>query len=86
MECQPGRHSGMPRLPLLIVDLLLEILRTNSIQLFQRIIYDEAISDSHKNKITILFSEADKRLVDGSDEHLTILDLALRISGILSGA
>jgi replication factor C subunit 2/4 len=76
----------MPRLPLLIVDLLLEILRTNSIQLFQRIIYDEAISDSHKNKITILFSEADKRLVDGSDEHLTILDLALRISGILSGA
>lgn len=54
-------------------------------QLFQRIIYDEAISDMHKNKITLIFSEADKRLVDGSDEHLTILDLALRISGILSG-
>jgi replication factor C subunit 2/4 len=39
----------------------------------------------HKNKITLIFSEADKRLVDGSDEHLTILDLALRISGVLSG-
>ena len=47
------------------------------------IIYDEAILDVHKNSITMLFSEADKRLVDGSDEHLTVLDLALRIAGIL---
>lgn len=46
-------------------------------------IYDEAIPDVQKNKITMLFSESDKRLVDGSDEHLTILDLALRIAGIL---
>ncbi|KAE8447641.1 hypothetical protein EG329_010612 [Mollisiaceae sp. DMI_Dod_QoI] len=55
-------------------------------QLFQAIIYDEAIPDMQKNKITLVFSEADKRLVDGSDEHLTILDSALRISGILAGA
>jgi replication factor C subunit 2/4 len=55
-------------------------------QLFQSIIYNEAIPDIKKNKITLIFSEADKRLVDGSDEHLTILDLALRISNILAGA
>ncbi|PBP27362.1 activator 1 41 kDa subunit [Diplocarpon rosae] len=55
-------------------------------QLFQAIIYKEATPDLQKNKITLIFSEADKRLVDGSDEHLTILDLALRISNILAGA
>jgi replication factor C subunit 2/4 len=34
----------------------------------------------------MVFSEADKRLVDGSDEHLSILDMSLRISGIMAGA
>lgn len=34
----------------------------------------------------MIFSEVDKRLVDGVDEHLTILDLSLRISGILAEA
>ena len=33
----------------------------------------------------MIFSEIDKRLVDGADEHLTILDLALRVSGTMSG-
>ncbi|KAF4631264.1 hypothetical protein G7Y89_g6863 [Cudoniella acicularis] len=55
-------------------------------QLFQSVIYNELIPDVQKNKITLVFSEIDKRLVDGSDEHLTILDLALRISNILAGA
>lgn len=55
-------------------------------QLFQSIIYNESIPDIQKNKITLIFSEADKRLVDGSDEHLAVLDLALRISNVLAGA
>ncbi|KAB8302277.1 hypothetical protein EYC80_005717 [Monilinia laxa] len=55
-------------------------------QLYQTIISSESIADSHKNKIVALFSEADKRLVDGADEHLTILDLSLRISNILGGS
>ncbi|KAI9640803.1 Subunit of heteropentameric Replication factor C (RF-C) [Ciborinia camelliae] len=55
-------------------------------QLYQTIINSESIVDSHKNKIVALFSEADKRLVDGADEHLTILDLSLRISNILGGS
>ncbi|MCJ1446896.1 MAG: Subunit of heteropentameric Replication factor C (RF-C) [Stictis urceolatum] len=52
-------------------------------QLYQRIMYDDVISSKQKSKIVMVFSEVDKRLVDGADEHLEILDLALRISGIL---
>lgn len=55
-------------------------------QLYQSIVYNEAIPDIQKNKIVLLFSESDKRLVDGSDEHLTILDLALRTSNVMAGA
>jgi len=54
-------------------------------QLHQAVVYDETIPDVQKNKIVMVFSEIDKRLVDGADEHLSILDLALRVSGILAG-
>ncbi|KAI2629759.1 putative replication factor protein [Hypoxylon sp. NC1633] len=54
-------------------------------QLYQAVLEDEMIPDVAKNKITLVFSEVDKRLVDGADEHLSILDLALRISNILAG-
>jgi replication factor C subunit 2/4 len=54
-------------------------------QLYQATMYNETIPDKQKNKIAMVFSEADKRLVDGSDEHLSILDLSLRISGIMAG-
>jgi replication factor C subunit 2/4 len=53
-------------------------------QLYDKIIYDERITDLRKGKIAMVFSETDKRLVDGADEHLCILDLVLRISSILS--
>jgi replication factor C subunit 2/4 len=54
-------------------------------QLYQTVVYDETIPDAQKNKIVMVFSEIDKRLVDGADEQLSILDLALRISNILAG-
>ncbi|KAF7545815.1 hypothetical protein G7Z17_g8879 [Cylindrodendrum hubeiense] len=53
-------------------------------QLYQVLTYDETIPDSQKNKIVLVFSEVDKRLVDGADEHLSILDLAMRISNIMA--
>ncbi|KAK4250445.1 P-loop containing nucleoside triphosphate hydrolase protein [Corynascus novoguineensis] len=53
-------------------------------QLHQAVVQDETISDVHKNKIVLVFSEVDKRLVDGADEHLSILDLALRVSNIMA--
>lgn len=46
---------------------------------------DETIPDIQKNAIVLVFSEIDKRLVDGADEHLSILDLAMRISSIMEG-
>lgn len=52
--------------------------------MYQQIIYNDTVSDKQKNKIVGVFSEIDKRLVDGADEHLSILDLALRISRILA--
>lgn len=54
------------------------------IQLYQRIVYDDALSNRQKNKIVMQFSDVDKRLVDGADEHLTLLDLALQVSGFLA--
>ena len=53
-------------------------------QLYQKILYDDALSDKQKTAIAMQFSDVDKRLVDGADEHLTILDLALQISGVLA--
>ena len=53
-------------------------------QLYDRVLYDERVGDLQKSKIAMAFSEVDKRLVDGADEHLAILDLALRIAGVLA--
>ncbi|KAJ5396625.1 Replication factor C subunit 2 [Penicillium cosmopolitanum] len=54
-------------------------------QLYRRVVFTETIPDIQKNKIVLAFSEMDKRLVDGADEHLSVLDLTLRIAGILRG-
>ncbi|KAK3902412.1 P-loop containing nucleoside triphosphate hydrolase protein [Staphylotrichum tortipilum] len=54
-------------------------------QLHQAVVYDETIPDVQKNRIVMVFSEVDKRLVDGADEHLSVLDLALRVSGVMAG-
>ncbi|CAF9931618.1 MAG: hypothetical protein GOMPHAMPRED_005983 [Gomphillus americanus] len=52
-------------------------------QLFARIMFDDLIESRQRNAIAGVFSEVDKRLVDGADEELVLLDLACRISGIL---
>jgi len=53
-------------------------------QLYEIIIYSEDIPDRQKNRIVSSFSDTDKRLVDGADEHLTILDLCLQIATALA--
>lgn len=54
-------------------------------QLYEKIvIQDEAVGDAAKAKIVMVFSETDKRLIDGSDEHLTVLDLCLQVAGALA--
>lgn len=53
-------------------------------QLFEKIVYDEKISDLKKSRIVLVFSEIDKRLIDGADEHLAVLDLSLRVAEIVA--
>ena len=77
------RRRFLDRFVLLISTFL--YLYTDKIQLYQNVVFSETIPDIQKNKIVMLFSEMDKRLVDGSDEHLSMLDLTLRIAGILRG-
>ncbi|KAL8642139.1 MAG: hypothetical protein Q9228_001131 [Teloschistes exilis] len=49
-------------------------------QLYHQILYNDAVRNRDKNKICMLFSEIDKKINDGSDDHLMLLDLALSIS------
>ncbi|KAF4121375.1 replication factor C subunit 2/4 [Geosmithia morbida] len=53
-------------------------------QLYHALMTDETVPDAQKNKIVMIFSEIDKRLVDGADEHLSMLDLAMRISSVMA--
>jgi replication factor C subunit 2/4 len=53
-------------------------------QLYSKVVYDEMVQDKEKAKIVMVFSEVDKRLVDGVDEQLAILDLSLRTSELLA--
>ena len=55
-------------------------------QLYDAVLRDERVPDVQKNQIVMVFSEVDKRLVDGADEHLAVLDLALRTAGIMAVA
>merc|ERR1711977_218506 len=43
-------------------------------QLYDKVIYEERTSDLKKGQIAMVFSEVDKRLIDGADEHLAMLD------------
>ncbi|KAK0362429.1 Subunit of heteropentameric Replication factor C (RF-C) [Friedmanniomyces endolithicus] len=53
-------------------------------QLYEQVVVvDEVAGDWQKSRIVLCFSDVDKRLVDGSDEHLTILDLCLQVAGLL---
>lgn len=52
-------------------------------QLYEKIMYDERVGDLQKMRIVEVFGETDKRLVDGGDEHLAVLDLGVRVAGVL---
>lgn len=52
--------------------------------LYQKLIYDDLISSQKKCKILPIFSLMDKRLLDGSEETLSILDMVCQIANILA--
>nr|POE48341.1 replication factor c subunit 2 [Quercus suber] len=85
---QPGSKGGTlyARVSKVVEDLVAEGWSATQVmaQLYDEVVLaDEAVGDWQKSRIVLVFSEADKRLVDGSDEHLTVLDLCLQIGGIL---
>lgn len=79
MECYASCNAGTNRLRRCLSRVVADL----QSQLYQKIVYDDALSNKQKNKIVMQFSDVDKRLVDGADEHLTVLDLALQVSGFL---
>ncbi|KKY21724.1 putative replication factor c subunit 2 [Phaeomoniella chlamydospora] len=70
-----------------ITDLIAEGYSANQVinQLFKAVLYeDETIGNVKKNQIVGVLSEIDKRLIDGADEELTLLDTGLKMAGILA--
>ncbi|KAK7203500.1 P-loop containing nucleoside triphosphate hydrolase protein [Myxozyma melibiosi] len=53
------------------------------VQIHDELVFSDEYDGTAKNSIVAAISETDKRLLDGSDEHLTILDLLVKVSGIL---
>lgn len=86
---QPGSRGGAYEgVAKVVTDLIAEGWSATQVvtQLYDMIVMDDKIADSKKNRIVMSFSQTDKRLVDGADEHLTILDLSLQIAGALAGS
>ena len=54
------------------------------LSLYNKIIFDELVDNKKKYQLTQLFSEFDRRLIDGVDEQLSVLDLSCQIAGILA--
>jgi replication factor C subunit 2/4 len=52
------------------------------VQLHDKLLTDDFLSAEQKNKISWILSDVDKRLNDGSDEHIILLDLSTKIAGI----
>lgn len=53
------------------------------LSLYNKIIFDELVDNKKKYKLTQIFSDFDRRLIDGVDEQLAVLDLSCQIAGIL---
>ena len=51
--------------------------------LYQKLIYDDLVSSKKKIKILPILSNMDKRLLDGSEETLSILDMVCQIANVL---
>lgn len=86
LEPRARGQSTYPQIARAIEDMVADGWSASQVllQMYQRLAFDDAIAAAHKAKIVGVFSEVDKRLADGADEHLQMLDLGVRISGILA--
>ncbi|KAF1992088.1 replication factor C subunit 2 [Aulographum hederae CBS 113979] len=82
---QPGKRAVYEPVAAAVAEMVADGWSATQVlgQLYEKILFDDTVPDRQKNKIVMVFSEADKRLVDGADEHLAVLDLALRVAGVL---
>jgi replication factor C subunit 2/4 len=83
---QPGvRGTVYGALSKQVTDIVADGWSANQVlaQLYTTILADETIELRKKTKILSIFSEVDKRLVDGGEEQLAILDLSLRVAAVL---
>ncbi|KAK9358615.1 P-loop containing nucleoside triphosphate hydrolase protein [Lipomyces starkeyi] len=53
-------------------------------QIHEELVTSDDLGAPEKNKIVAAISEIDKRLVDGASEHLSVLDLMVTVSGIVT--
>ncbi|KAK9460593.1 P-loop containing nucleoside triphosphate hydrolase protein [Lipomyces oligophaga] len=53
------------------------------LQLHDTFVLSDEYSPAQKNKMVAAFSETDKRLLDGADEHISILDLVVTMATVL---
>ncbi|KAK9235666.1 P-loop containing nucleoside triphosphate hydrolase protein [Lipomyces kononenkoae] len=53
-------------------------------QVHDELVMSDDLGGSAKNKIVAAISEIDKRLLDGASEHLSVLDLMVSVSGIVT--
>lgn len=80
-----GRGSVYEALSKQVTEMVADGWSANQIlsQLYNALLADETMELRKKTKILSIFSETDKRLIDGSEEQLAILDLSLRLAAVL---
>jgi replication factor C subunit 2/4 len=85
LQPQKGRGTVYEALSKQVTDLTADGWSCNQVlsQLYDVIVADETLDLRKKMRCLSVFSELDKRLVDGADEHLAALDLSLRLAAVL---
>lgn len=84
--CQ-STDSGFIKVSRAVDDVVAEGYSANQImiQLHDQVVTSETILANHKNSILSLMSLTDKRLNDGADEHLQLLDLITSMRQVMKG-
>ncbi|KIV90051.1 hypothetical protein PV10_07396 [Exophiala mesophila] len=82
---QKGNTSNYKAIAAEVTDITASGYAANEVvlSLYSKILYDELIKTEKKYKLAQIFSDFDRRLIDGVDEHLCLLDLSCQVAGIL---
>lgn len=82
-----GRGGVYAAISKQVTDMMAEGWSANAIlsQLFETLVADETLDLRKKTRMLSIFSEVDKRLVDGAEEELVTLDMSLRLAEVIGG-